>query len=152
MQYRAGCFTKFELIAIFDADRAEQLGRLVSDLFELGKLSAAAETLDREPFPIAELAVTAGASFVARSTVYHVRELQRSVRQAFRRADLEGRDTIDDADVDRFRKVVRCVDSYREGHRNDRRFVVVDAAPRAVADGADPNGFVGQPIRVNLET
>jgi 2-oxoglutarate ferredoxin oxidoreductase subunit beta len=33
-------------------------------------------------FPIAELAVTAGASFVARSTVYHVRELERYIAQA----------------------------------------------------------------------
>jgi signal transduction histidine kinase len=37
------------------ARRAEQLGRLVSDLFELGKLSAPAETLDKEAFSIAEL-------------------------------------------------------------------------------------------------
>lgn len=35
-----------------------------------------------QQFPIAELAVTAGASFVARSTVYHVRELESYVAQA----------------------------------------------------------------------
>jgi 2-oxoglutarate ferredoxin oxidoreductase subunit beta len=35
-----------------------------------------------QQFPIAELAVTAGASFVARSTVYHVRELERYTAQA----------------------------------------------------------------------
>jgi 2-oxoglutarate ferredoxin oxidoreductase subunit beta len=35
-----------------------------------------------QPFPIAELAATAGASFVARSTVYHVRELESYVAQA----------------------------------------------------------------------
>jgi 2-oxoglutarate ferredoxin oxidoreductase subunit beta len=35
-----------------------------------------------QQFPIAELAVTAGASFVARSTVYHVRELERYIAQA----------------------------------------------------------------------
>jgi 2-oxoglutarate ferredoxin oxidoreductase subunit beta len=35
-----------------------------------------------QQFPIAELAVTAGASFVARSTVYHVRELERYIGQA----------------------------------------------------------------------
>jgi 2-oxoglutarate ferredoxin oxidoreductase subunit beta len=35
-----------------------------------------------QQFPIAELAATAGASFVARSTVYHVRELERYIAQA----------------------------------------------------------------------
>jgi 2-oxoglutarate ferredoxin oxidoreductase subunit beta len=35
-----------------------------------------------QQFPIAELAATAGASFVARSTVYHVRELERYLGQA----------------------------------------------------------------------
>ncbi|MGD2144592.1 MAG: 2-oxoacid:ferredoxin oxidoreductase subunit beta [Anaerolineae bacterium] len=35
-----------------------------------------------QQFPIAELAATAGASFVARSTVYHVRELEDYVAQA----------------------------------------------------------------------
>lgn len=35
-----------------------------------------------QQFPIAELAATAGASFVARSTVYHVRELESYVAQA----------------------------------------------------------------------
>ncbi len=35
-----------------------------------------------QQFPIAELAATAGASFVARSTVYHVRELERYLAQA----------------------------------------------------------------------
>jgi 2-oxoglutarate ferredoxin oxidoreductase subunit beta len=35
-----------------------------------------------QQFPIAELAATAGASFVARSTVYHVRELEAYVAQA----------------------------------------------------------------------
>jgi 2-oxoglutarate ferredoxin oxidoreductase subunit beta len=35
-----------------------------------------------QPFPIAELAVTAGAAFVARSTVYHVRELEKYIAQA----------------------------------------------------------------------
>jgi 2-oxoglutarate ferredoxin oxidoreductase subunit beta len=35
-----------------------------------------------QQFPIAELAATAGASFVARSTVYHVRELERYLEQA----------------------------------------------------------------------
>ncbi|MGD2145394.1 MAG: 2-oxoacid:ferredoxin oxidoreductase subunit beta [Anaerolineae bacterium] len=35
-----------------------------------------------QQFPIAELAVTAGASFVARSTVYHIRELERYIAQA----------------------------------------------------------------------
>ncbi len=40
-----------------------------------------------QPFPIAELAVTAGAAFVARSTVYHVRELEKYIAQAI---DKEG--------------------------------------------------------------
>jgi 2-oxoglutarate ferredoxin oxidoreductase subunit beta len=35
-----------------------------------------------QQFPIAELAATAGASFVARSTVYHVRELERYIARA----------------------------------------------------------------------
>jgi 2-oxoglutarate ferredoxin oxidoreductase subunit beta len=35
-----------------------------------------------QQFPIAELAATAGASFVARSTVYHVRELESYLAQA----------------------------------------------------------------------
>ncbi len=35
-----------------------------------------------EQFPIAELATTAGASYVARSTVYHVQELERYLAQA----------------------------------------------------------------------
>jgi len=35
-----------------------------------------------QQFPIAELAATAGASFVARSTVYHVRELESYIAQA----------------------------------------------------------------------
>jgi len=35
-----------------------------------------------QQFPIAELAVTAGASFVARSTVYHIRELEKYIAQA----------------------------------------------------------------------
>jgi 2-oxoglutarate ferredoxin oxidoreductase subunit beta len=35
-----------------------------------------------QEFPVAELAATAGASFVARSTVYHVRELESYVAQA----------------------------------------------------------------------
>ncbi len=34
------------------------------------------------PFPIAELAVTAGAAYVARSTVYHVQELEKFIAQA----------------------------------------------------------------------
>jgi len=38
-----------------------------------------------QQFPIAELAATAGASFVARSTVYHVRELERYLEQAITR-------------------------------------------------------------------
>ena len=35
-----------------------------------------------QPFPIAELASTAGAAFVARSTVYHVQELEKYIAQA----------------------------------------------------------------------
>ena len=35
-----------------------------------------------QPFPITELAQAAGAAYVARSTIYHVRELQRYVAQA----------------------------------------------------------------------
>jgi 2-oxoglutarate ferredoxin oxidoreductase subunit beta len=35
-----------------------------------------------QPFPVAELAVTAGAAFVARSTVFHVRELEQYLSQA----------------------------------------------------------------------
>jgi 2-oxoglutarate ferredoxin oxidoreductase subunit beta len=35
-----------------------------------------------QQFPIAELAATAGASFVARSTVYHVHELERFIAEA----------------------------------------------------------------------
>ena len=35
-----------------------------------------------QPFPIAELAVTAGAAFVARSTVYHVQEMEDYIAQA----------------------------------------------------------------------
>jgi 2-oxoglutarate ferredoxin oxidoreductase subunit beta len=35
-----------------------------------------------QPFPITELARAAGAAYVARSTIYHVRELQRFVAQA----------------------------------------------------------------------
>jgi 2-oxoglutarate ferredoxin oxidoreductase subunit beta len=35
-----------------------------------------------QPFPIAELAVAAGAAFVARSTVYHVQEMERQIAQA----------------------------------------------------------------------
>jgi 2-oxoglutarate ferredoxin oxidoreductase subunit beta len=35
-----------------------------------------------QPFPIAELAVAAGAAFVARSTVYHVQELEKQIAQA----------------------------------------------------------------------
>jgi len=35
-----------------------------------------------QPFPIAELAVIAGAAFVARSTVYHVQELEKYIAQA----------------------------------------------------------------------
>ena len=37
------------------------------------------------PFRIAELAVAAGAAFVARSTVYHVTELQRQISQAIQK-------------------------------------------------------------------
>jgi 2-oxoglutarate ferredoxin oxidoreductase subunit beta len=35
-----------------------------------------------QPFPIAELSVAAGAAFVARSTVYHVQELEKTIAQA----------------------------------------------------------------------
>jgi 2-oxoglutarate ferredoxin oxidoreductase subunit beta len=35
-----------------------------------------------QPFPIAELAMTAGAAFVARSTVFHVQELKNQIAQA----------------------------------------------------------------------
>ncbi|HET91945.1 MAG TPA: 2-oxoacid:ferredoxin oxidoreductase subunit beta [Chloroflexi bacterium] len=35
-----------------------------------------------QPFPIAELAAVSGAAFVARSTVYHVRELEKYIAQA----------------------------------------------------------------------
>jgi 2-oxoglutarate ferredoxin oxidoreductase subunit beta len=35
-----------------------------------------------QPFPIAELSVAAGAAFVARSTVYHVQELEKYIAQA----------------------------------------------------------------------
>jgi 2-oxoglutarate ferredoxin oxidoreductase subunit beta len=35
-----------------------------------------------QPFPIAELAKTAGAAYVARSTVFHVRELEKYIAQA----------------------------------------------------------------------
>jgi 2-oxoglutarate ferredoxin oxidoreductase subunit beta len=38
-----------------------------------------------QPFPIAELAVTAGAAYVARSTVYHVQELERQIAQAIQK-------------------------------------------------------------------
>jgi len=38
-----------------------------------------------QPFPISELAVAAGASFVARSTVYHAVELDRFIEQAIRK-------------------------------------------------------------------
>jgi 2-oxoglutarate ferredoxin oxidoreductase subunit beta len=38
-----------------------------------------------QPFPIAELAVTCGAAFVARSTVYHVQELEKYIAQAIDR-------------------------------------------------------------------
>jgi 2-oxoglutarate ferredoxin oxidoreductase subunit beta len=37
------------------------------------------------PFPVAEVAAAAGAAFVARSTVYHARELQRYIAQAISR-------------------------------------------------------------------
>jgi len=40
-----------------------------------------------QPFPIAELAVASGASYVARSTVFHVRELEKYIAQAI---DKEG--------------------------------------------------------------
>jgi 2-oxoglutarate ferredoxin oxidoreductase subunit beta len=39
-----------------------------------------------KPFPIAELAVAAGASYVARSTVYHVQELERYIARAIQKA------------------------------------------------------------------
>jgi 2-oxoglutarate ferredoxin oxidoreductase subunit beta len=35
-----------------------------------------------QPFPISELAVTAGAAYVARSTVYHVQELEKHIARA----------------------------------------------------------------------
>jgi 2-oxoglutarate ferredoxin oxidoreductase subunit beta len=38
-----------------------------------------------QPFPICELAMAAGASFVARSTVYHVTELDRLIERAMRK-------------------------------------------------------------------
>lgn len=38
-----------------------------------------------QPFPICDLAISAGASFVARSTVYHVTELDRLIERAMRR-------------------------------------------------------------------
>jgi 2-oxoglutarate ferredoxin oxidoreductase subunit beta len=38
-----------------------------------------------QPFPVAELAVAAGAPFVARSTVYHVQELEKYIAQAITR-------------------------------------------------------------------
>jgi 2-oxoglutarate ferredoxin oxidoreductase subunit beta len=38
-----------------------------------------------QPFPICELAMAAGASFVARSTVYHVNELDKLVERAMRK-------------------------------------------------------------------
>jgi 2-oxoglutarate ferredoxin oxidoreductase subunit beta len=38
-----------------------------------------------QPFPICELAMAAGASFVARSTVYHVNELDKLVERAVRK-------------------------------------------------------------------
>ena len=38
-----------------------------------------------QPFPICELAMAAGASFVARSTVYHVTELDKLVERAIRK-------------------------------------------------------------------
>jgi 2-oxoglutarate ferredoxin oxidoreductase subunit beta len=40
-----------------------------------------------QPFPIAELAVTCGAAYVARSTVYHVQELEKYIARAI---DKEG--------------------------------------------------------------
>jgi 2-oxoglutarate ferredoxin oxidoreductase subunit beta len=38
-----------------------------------------------QPFPVCDLAISAGASFVARSTVYHVTELDRLIEQAIRK-------------------------------------------------------------------
>ena len=38
-----------------------------------------------QPFPVAELAVAAGAPFVARGTVYHVQELEKYITQAITR-------------------------------------------------------------------
>ena len=38
-----------------------------------------------QPFPICDLAISAGASFVARSTVYHVTELDRVIERAMRK-------------------------------------------------------------------
>lgn len=38
-----------------------------------------------QPFPVGELAIAAGASFVARSTVYHAVELDRYIEQAIRK-------------------------------------------------------------------
>lgn len=38
-----------------------------------------------QPFPIAELSIAAGAAFVARSTVYHVQELQRLIEKAIQK-------------------------------------------------------------------
>jgi 2-oxoglutarate ferredoxin oxidoreductase subunit beta len=38
-----------------------------------------------QPFPICELSMAAGASFVARSTVYHVTELDKLIEQAMRK-------------------------------------------------------------------
>lgn len=38
-----------------------------------------------QPFPIAELSIAAGAAFVARSTVYHVQELQRFIEKAIQK-------------------------------------------------------------------
>jgi 2-oxoglutarate ferredoxin oxidoreductase subunit beta len=35
-----------------------------------------------QPFPITELAIASGAAFVARSTVYHVKELEKQIAQA----------------------------------------------------------------------
>jgi hypothetical protein len=64
----------------------------------------------------------------------------------------KGRHAIDDADIDRLGQVVRRTDRNRVGHRHDRRFVVVDAAPRAGADEADLTGVFGQAIRVDLKT
>jgi len=52
----------------------------------LGAMSATAPYGHIEPpFPICELAMAAGASFVARSTVYHVTELDRLMEQAIRK-------------------------------------------------------------------